>query len=91
MALFSFSLFVVLTGYGGPMGNMSGSRPSSFNPGQLQQLKAQIMAYKMLSRSQPLPENLRLAVQGKLPSMYPRSPGMYIFLDYGRGWVRDDE
>uniref|UniRef100_A0A8C6U3V8 SWI/SNF related, matrix associated, actin dependent regulator of chromatin, subfamily a, member 2 n=1 Tax=Neogobius melanostomus TaxID=47308 RepID=A0A8C6U3V8_9GOBI len=45
--------------------------PSSFSPVQLQQLRAQILAYKILGRGQPLPENLQLAVQGKrcLPTM----------------------
>uniref|UniRef100_A0A4W3HVD4 SWI/SNF related, matrix associated, actin dependent regulator of chromatin, subfamily a, member 2 n=1 Tax=Callorhinchus milii TaxID=7868 RepID=A0A4W3HVD4_CALMI len=44
---------------------------SPFNPVQLHQLRAQILAYKMLARGQPLPDNLQLAVQGKrsLPSM----------------------
>jgi len=36
-----------------------------FTPSQLHQLRAQIMAYKLLSRNQPVPENLRLAVEGK--------------------------
>ncbi len=59
---------------------------SAFNPVQLQQLRAQILAYKILGRGQPLPENLQLAVQGKrsLPTMqqqpintgpYNRPPG----------------
>ena len=45
--------------------------PSAFSPVQLQQLRAQILAYKILGRGQPLPENLQLAVQGKrsLPTM----------------------
>ncbi|XP_065123074.2 probable global transcription activator SNF2L2 isoform X1 [Paramisgurnus dabryanus] len=61
--------------------------PSAFSPVQLQQLRAQILAYKILGRGQPLPENLQLAVQGKrsLPTMqqqpvnsgsYSRPPGM---------------
>ncbi|KAG5280717.1 hypothetical protein AALO_G00063210 [Alosa alosa] len=64
-----------------------GRGPSSFSPVQLQQLRAQILAYKILGRGQPLPENLQLAVQGKrsLPTMqqpsvntgpYSRPPGM---------------
>lgn len=63
-----------------------GRGPSSFSPIQLQQLRAQILAYKILGRGQPLPENLQLAVQGKrsLPTMqqpsvntgpYSRPPG----------------
>ncbi|KAL6114861.1 smarca2 [Pungitius sinensis] len=45
--------------------------PSAFSPLQLQQLRAQILAYKILGRGQPLPDNLQLAVQGKrsLPTM----------------------
>ncbi|XP_034026687.1 probable global transcription activator SNF2L2 [Thalassophryne amazonica] len=48
-----------------------GRGPSAFSPVQLQQLRAQILAYKILGRGQPLPENLQLAVQGKrsLPTM----------------------
>ncbi|XP_041084665.1 probable global transcription activator SNF2L2 isoform X1 [Polyodon spathula] len=62
------------------------SRSASFSSVQLQQLRAQILAYKILGRGQPLPENLQLAVQGKrtLPVMqqqqvssaYNRPPGM---------------
>uniref|UniRef100_A0A673NGT0 Probable global transcription activator SNF2L2 n=1 Tax=Sinocyclocheilus rhinocerous TaxID=307959 RepID=A0A673NGT0_9TELE len=59
---------------------------SAFSPVQLQQLRAQILAYKILGRGQPLPENLQLAVLGKrsLPTMqqqpintgpYNRPPG----------------
>ncbi|KTG33583.1 hypothetical protein cypCar_00028460 [Cyprinus carpio] len=62
---------------------------SAFSPVQLQQLRAQILAYKILGRGQPLPENLQLAVQGKrsLPTMqqqpintspYNRPPGMPV-------------
>ncbi|KAI1900375.1 hypothetical protein AGOR_G00049310 [Albula goreensis] len=65
-----------------------GRGPSAFSPVQLQQLRAQILAYKILGRGQPLPENLQLAVQGKrsLPTMqqqpvsapYSRPPGMSV-------------
>ncbi|KAL0979957.1 hypothetical protein UPYG_G00192090 [Umbra pygmaea] len=53
-----------------------GRGPSSFSPVQLQQLRAQILAYKILGRGQPLPENLQLAVQGKrsLPTMQQQQP-----------------
>ncbi|XP_070689200.1 probable global transcription activator SNF2L2 [Pempheris klunzingeri] len=57
----------------GAMSSMGpqGRGPSAFSPVQLQQLRAQILAYKILGRGQPLPENLQLAVQGKrsLPTM----------------------
>ncbi|XP_013919489.1 PREDICTED: transcription activator BRG1-like [Thamnophis sirtalis] len=45
--------------------------PTPFNQNQLHQLRAQIMAYKMLARGQPLPDHLHMAVQGKRPM-----PGM---------------
>uniref|UniRef100_G3PU79 SWI/SNF related, matrix associated, actin dependent regulator of chromatin, subfamily a, member 4 n=1 Tax=Gasterosteus aculeatus aculeatus TaxID=481459 RepID=G3PU79_GASAC len=45
--------------------------PIPFNQNQLHQLRAQIMAYKMLARGQPLPDHLQMAVQGKRPM-----PGM---------------
>uniref|UniRef100_A0A3Q1F1J0 SWI/SNF related BAF chromatin remodeling complex subunit ATPase 2 n=1 Tax=Acanthochromis polyacanthus TaxID=80966 RepID=A0A3Q1F1J0_9TELE len=64
-----------------PQGGMSsmaqqGRGPSAFSPVQLQQLRAQILAYKILGRGQPLPENLQLAVQGKrsLPTMQQQQP-----------------
>uniref|UniRef100_A0A8C1K859 SWI/SNF related, matrix associated, actin dependent regulator of chromatin, subfamily a, member 2 n=1 Tax=Cyprinus carpio TaxID=7962 RepID=A0A8C1K859_CYPCA len=67
---------------------------SAFSPVQLQQLRAQILAYKILGRGQPLPENLQLAVQGKrsLPTMqqqpintspYNRPPGEYSYGHFG--------
>lgn len=37
----------------------------SFNSQQLQQLRVQIMAYRLLSRNQPLSQQLAMAVQGK--------------------------
>lgn len=56
-------------GPGGPPGGAGG--PASFTQNQLHQLRAQIMAYKMLARNQGLPEHLQMAVQGKRPM-----PGM---------------
>lgn len=57
---------------GGPGGVGGGTGgPTPFNQNQLHQLRAQIMAYKMLARSQALPEHLQMAVQGKRPM-----PGM---------------
>ena len=53
--------------------------PSPFSPVQLHQLRAQILAYKMLARGQPLPENLQLAVQGKrtLPGIQQQQTPIY--------------
>ncbi|XP_035698994.1 transcription activator BRG1-like isoform X1 [Branchiostoma floridae] len=54
-------------------------RPSPFNSSQIQQLRAQIMAYKLLARNQSLPESLSLAVQGKrypMPGQFQRPQGM---------------
>lgn len=50
--------------------------PSAFSQVQLHQLRAQILAYKMLARGQPLSENLQLAVQGKrtLPGIQQQPP-----------------
>ncbi|XP_052257298.1 probable global transcription activator SNF2L2 isoform X2 [Dreissena polymorpha] len=62
---------------GGPMGAagpnmMSGNMPpnqpmrsANFVPSQLHQLRAQIMAYKLLARNQPLPDQLRMNIEGK--------------------------
>lgn len=59
-------------GPGGPGG------PTPFNQNQLHQLRAQIMAYKMLARGQPLPDHLQMAVQGKrpMPGMQQGMPNM---------------
>uniref|UniRef100_A0A8C9T7M6 SWI/SNF related BAF chromatin remodeling complex subunit ATPase 2 n=1 Tax=Scleropages formosus TaxID=113540 RepID=A0A8C9T7M6_SCLFO len=60
--------------------NQQGRGPSAFSPVQLQQLRAQILAYKILGRGQPLPENLQLAVQGKrsLPTMQ-QQPSFHVY------------
>lgn len=52
--------------------------PTPFNQNQLHQLRAQIMAYKMLARGQALPDHLQMAVQGKrpMPGMQPVMPNM---------------
>lgn len=47
----------------------------AFSSPQLHQLRAQIMAYKLLARSQPLPEHIRLAVNGKPGSASGFNPG----------------
>jgi len=41
----------------------------SMSSTQLQQLRAQIMAYKLITRGQPIPEPLMMAVQGNFQSM----------------------
>ena len=48
-----------------------------FTQPQLHQLRAQIYAYKLLARNQPLPDQIKLAVEGKArpPNVYNR-PGM---------------
>ncbi|XP_031419672.1 transcription activator BRG1 isoform X2 [Clupea harengus] len=56
---------------GGPVNTDSTCGPTPFNQNQLHQLRAQIMAYKILARGQPLPDHLQMAVQGKQPM-----PGM---------------
>ena len=55
---------------GGPGYPPGGERPpSNFQNPQLLQLRAQIMAYRMLARHQPLPPQIAMAVTGK------RDPG----------------
>lgn len=49
-------------------------RPNPFAPGQLQQLRAQILVYKLLARNQPLPENWRAVIQSR-PSWGPGGAG----------------
>jgi SWI/SNF-related matrix-associated actin-dependent regulator of chromatin subfamily A protein 2/4 len=62
----------------GPMGGQSISKPGQmsdsqrqqsilFSKNQLDQLRAQIYAYKMLARNHPLPDHVRLAAEGKGP------------------------
>ena len=66
----------------GPMTGTSGAGqmadvqrpPGLFSSTQLQQLRAQIYAFKMFSRNQPLPDNLRQAFEGKRP--FGGRPGM---------------
>uniref|UniRef100_A0A8C7E699 SWI/SNF related BAF chromatin remodeling complex subunit ATPase 2 n=1 Tax=Naja naja TaxID=35670 RepID=A0A8C7E699_NAJNA len=54
--------------------------PSPFSPVQLHQLRAQILAYKMLARGQPIPDNIQLAVQGKrsLPGIQQQSCAFFL-------------
>ena len=62
----------------GQMGGAGGEVPRGpFTQIQLHQLRAQIYAYKMLARNQPVPENLRQAIEGKrMPNVYQR-PGLF--------------
>lgn len=67
-------------GPGGQMGghmNQEGQKQIPFSQTQLHQLRAQIMVYKLIARNQPVPENFRLAAEGKRP-MQPQfnRPGM---------------
>jgi len=53
-------------GYPGGQGGPPGERPpTNFQNPQLLQLRAQIMAYRMLARHQPLPPQIAMAVTGK--------------------------
>ena len=56
----------------GPPGP-GGERGSLANP-QIMQLRAQIMAYRMLARHQPLPPQIVMAVQGKREGPPPPGP-----------------
>ncbi|KAB0802651.1 hypothetical protein PPYR_04837 [Photinus pyralis] len=47
---------------------------SAFTQVQMQQLRVQIMAYRMLARNQPLTQQMTLAVQGKRPDGAPQCP-----------------
>ena len=48
---------------------------------QMQQLRAQILAYRYLARNQPLPENIRLAAEGKRPySAAGESVALYLLI-----------
>lgn len=59
----------------GPGQDGPGQPPKhNFNSGQLQQLRVQIMAYRLLSRNQPLTQQLALAVQGKRLEPIPGPP-----------------
>ncbi|XP_013396616.1 transcription activator BRG1 isoform X1 [Lingula anatina] len=61
---------------GGQMSQDGQQRQSTFSPPQLHQLRAQIMAYKLLSKNQLVPENIKLASEGKRPmGQFPRPAG----------------
>ncbi|XP_054270051.1 transcription activator BRG1-like isoform X2 [Macrosteles quadrilineatus] len=55
-----------------PDGGQQGKH--SFSSNQLQQLRVQIMAYRLLARNQPLSQQLALAVQGKRIEPPPATP-----------------
>lgn len=61
---------------GSGLDSVGPTSPTPFNQNQLHQLRAQIMAYKMLTRGQPLPDHLQMAVQGKrpMPGMLQQQP-----------------
>ena len=58
-------------GPGGDSGAPPGSPACALANPQVIQLRAQIMAYRMLSRQQPLPPQIIMAVQGKRPDGPP--------------------
>ena len=49
----------------GPGGFLDGTPKHIFSSVQLQQLRVQIMEYRLLARNQPLTSQMALAVQGK--------------------------
>jgi len=73
-------VYPTLQGYGpGPGGPNDGSKPPNqpphnFSPPQLQQLKVQIMAYRMLARGAALSPQLSMAIQGKRMECIPGGP-----------------
>lgn len=46
-------------------------KSSFLSPTQVHQLRAQIMAYRLLARNQPLPANIGMAAQGKRTELPP--------------------
>lgn len=65
-------------GYGPGMNLGDGSQKQPiFNQVQLHQLRAQIMAYRLLARNQPLTENVNMALQGKRPLTMPQANQPY--------------
>lgn len=59
-------------GPGSEGGPLQGAK-QSFSTSQLQQLRVQIMAYRLLARNQPLSQQLALAVQGMTIVWYSSS------------------
>lgn len=61
-------------GYPPGMVPSSEGKPQIFNNPQIQQLKAQIMAYRCLARTQPLAPGLAAAVLGRRPEVPAQGP-----------------
>ncbi|VDD82876.1 unnamed protein product [Mesocestoides corti] len=59
------------TSVGGPV------QPSAFIKSQLGQLRAQISAYKLLSKSQSVPENILFLAEGRVPPASTPAPGFH--------------
>ncbi|XP_055885494.1 probable global transcription activator SNF2L2 isoform X1 [Biomphalaria glabrata] len=59
----------------GMPGGPPGPPRQTFNQAQLHQLRAQIKAYKLLSCNAPIPDTLRMAIEGKRPmAPFPGRP-----------------
>lgn len=56
---------ILQPGFGGSPEGANQTGKHSFSSLQLQQLRGQIMAYRLLARNQPLSQQLAMAVQGK--------------------------
>eukprot|EP00111_Clytia_hemisphaerica_P021883 TCONS_00064344-protein len=50
-----------------------GLKNSSFSPDMLQQFRAQIVAYKLFSRNQPVPDHVAMAAMGRKPPGQPQA------------------
>ena len=61
---------------GGQVGPNDPARQTTMTQAQMQQLRLQIMAYRYLARNQPLPDQLRVALETKRSySTGPNVPG----------------
>lgn len=57
--------------------SVTGGMPNveaKLSPQQINQLRAQIMAYRCIARNQPIPENISMALQGKRPIPFTPPP-----------------
>ena len=71
-----------LSGPDGP----NAMKSSFLSPSQAYQLRAQIAAYRLLARNQPVPANLGMAAQGKrtdLPNVSSQSEHQQLYLPQG--------